>query len=74
MNGDISDSARRSLNFKKRLLKEFGIEVVLWDERLSSVMVDKIMISMDLKRNKRKKIIDEMAAITILQGYLDARK
>ncbi|MDF9867260.1 putative Holliday junction resolvase [Bacilli bacterium PM5-3] len=72
MNGDIGVSSQRSLDFKERLEKEFSLKVVLWDERLSSVLVDKSMIEMNLSRKKRKKVIDEMAAINILQGYLDS--
>lgn len=74
MNGDISDSARRSENFRKRLMKHFEREVILWDERLSSVLVNKSMISLNLSRQKRKKIIDEMAAMAILQEYLDSKR
>jgi len=74
MNGDISESSQRSLAFKQRLENEFKVNVILWDERLSSVLVDKSMIEMNLSRKKRKEIIDEMAAINILQGYLDSIK
>jgi putative Holliday junction resolvase len=74
MNGDLSSSAQRSLNYQDTLINTFKVEVVLWDERLSSVLVDKLMIDMNMKRNKRKEIIDELAAINILQGYLDATK
>lgn len=74
MNGDEGESSKRSQNFKDRLEKEFSVNVVLWDERLSSVLVNKSMIDMNLSRKKRKKIIDEMAAINILQGYLDSIK
>lgn len=72
MNGDEGESSKRSQNFKERLEKEFNVNVILWDERLSSVLVNKSMIDMNLSRKKRKKIIDEMAAINILQGYLDS--
>ena len=72
MNGDLSESSKRSIDFKKRLENEFKVKVILWDERLSSVLVDKSMIEMKLSRKKRKKVIDEMAAINILQGYLDS--
>lgn len=72
MNGDIGISAQRSLDYKKRLEDKFKLPVILWDERLTSVLVDKSMIEMNLSRKKRKKIIDEMAAINILQGYLDS--
>lgn len=72
MNGDISLSSIRSSNFKERLEKEFNVKVIMWDERLSSIFADKAMIDMNMSRQKRKKVIDEVAAITILQGYLDS--
>ncbi|MEG0686306.1 MAG: Holliday junction resolvase RuvX [Erysipelotrichales bacterium] len=72
MNGDIGVSSKRSLDFKERLEKKYDIKVVLWDERLSSVLVNRSMIDMNMSRKKRKDVIDEMAAINILQGYLDS--
>lgn len=72
MNGDHSQSAQRSLDFKKRLENAFNVPVILWDERMSSIIVDKAMISMDVSRKKRKQVIDELAAVNILQGYLDS--
>ncbi|MDR1782601.1 MAG: Holliday junction resolvase RuvX [Bacilli bacterium] len=74
MNGSLSASAQRSLEYKKRLENNFNVEVVLWDERLSSVLVDKMMIDANVRRDKRKKVIDCLAAINILQGYLDANR
>ncbi|MDL2211614.1 Holliday junction resolvase RuvX [Erysipelotrichaceae bacterium OttesenSCG-928-M19] len=73
MNGDLGDSSQRSIAFKKRLENYFKVDVILWDERLTSVLMEKSMISMNLSRQKRKKTIDKMAAINILQGYLDAK-
>lgn len=72
MNGDIGESAQRSIDFKERLVNRFKLPVILWDERLTSVLVDKSMIEMNMSRKKRKKVIDKMAAINILQGYLDS--
>lgn len=74
MNGENSDSGQRSFDFKKRLEDKFKVDVILWDERLTSVLVDKMMIDFDLSRKKRKEIIDEMAAVNILQGYLDSQR
>ena len=50
------------------------LEVVLWDERLSTVAAEKVLISADLQRKKRRKIIDMMAAVVILQNYLDHQR
>lgn len=72
MNGDFSLSSQRSYDFKERLEKEFNLKVIMWDERLTSVSANNVLISMKMSREKRKKVIDEMAAITILQGYLDS--
>lgn len=74
MSGENSDSGKRSMDFKKRLEDKFKIKVILWDERLTSVLVDKMMIGFDLSRKKRKEIIDEMAAVNILQGYMDSQR
>ena len=73
MNGSIGDRARASEEFKKILEERFpSIPVVLWDERLSTVAAEKVLIEADLQRKKRKKIIDMMAAVVILQNYLDS--
>lgn len=73
MNGDESDSSKRSKKFRVRLLKEFGIPVLLWDERLSSVAMNREMINLDYSRAKRKEKIDTMAAMIILRSYLDSK-
>ena len=73
MNGSIGDRARASEEFKTILEERFpSIPVVLWDERLSTVAAEKVLIEADLQRKKRKKIIDMMAAVVILQNYLDS--
>lgn len=73
MNGDIGIRGNISLNFKEMIEKKYGLEVILWDERLSTVAVEKMLISGNVSRNKRKKVIDKMAAVNILQGYLDRK-
>src|SRR3712207_7385149 len=56
------------------LLKEaYAIPVVLWDERLTTSAAEKMLISADVSRKNRKKVIDKMAAVMILQGYLDRK-
>ena len=57
----------------KEKLEALGLEVVLWDERLTTVAAEKILISADVSRKKRKKIIDQMAAVQILQSYLESK-
>lgn len=70
MNGDIGIRGQISIDFKK-MLEEHGFEVVLWDERLTTVSANRMLLEADLSRAKRKKVIDQVAATQILQGYLD---
>lgn len=73
MNNSIGFAGERSLNFKKILEDNFDKEVILEDERLSSVEANNIMIQGDLSRKKRKKKVDALAATIILQRYLDRK-
>ena len=63
MNGDVGIRGELSIAFKQRL-EEAGWKVVLWDERLTTVAAQKILIAADVSRKKRKKVIDQMAAVT----------
>lgn len=74
MNGTLGEQGRNILAFVDKLKKNFKIEVETWDERLSTVAAEKILLSADVSRARRKKIIDKMAAAIILQNYLDARQ
>lgn len=75
MNGTIGEKAKFCEAFADKVKERFpALEVLLWDERLSTVAAEKVLISADLRREKRKKIIDMMAALVILQNYLDSRK
>ncbi|MDT9146130.1 Holliday junction resolvase RuvX, partial [Escherichia coli] len=60
--------------FSHWLKEEFGIETVLWDERLTTMAAERVLLEADLSRKKRKKVIDKMAAVMILQGYLDSKQ
>ena len=74
-NMDGSEGARceKTLAYKERLEKRFKpMEVVLWDERLSTVAADRYMMSAEMDHFERKSVIDKMAAVFILQGYLDS--
>lgn len=74
MNGTIGERAKASEAFAEELQRRFdGIPVVLWDERLSTVAAEKVLIDADLQRKKRRKVIDMMAAVVILQNYLDSK-
>ncbi|NBJ64164.1 Holliday junction resolvase RuvX [bacterium c-19] len=72
MNGDVGIRGEISIAFKERL-EQTGVEVVLWDERLTTVAAEKILIAADVSRKKRKKVIDQMASVQILQSYLDSQ-
>lgn len=72
MDGSLGEQALLTKQFKEDLEKECKIKIVLWDERLTSRMASNMMKSQNLKRKKRKNDIDKMAAIIILQGYLDS--
>lgn len=72
MNGDIGVRGNICLKFQKKL-QERGFQVTMWDERLTTVAAQRILIGADVSRKKRKKVIDQMAAVQILQSYLDAK-
>ncbi|MDR3349253.1 MAG: Holliday junction resolvase RuvX [Acidaminococcales bacterium] len=72
MNGTIGERALLSEQFAAILKEHFaGKEVVLWDERLTTVAAQKVLIEADVRRKKRKTLVDKLAAALILQGYLD---
>ncbi|MCI9092684.1 MAG: Holliday junction resolvase RuvX [Coprobacillus sp.] len=74
MNGDLGERAQISIDFKERLERMMDVEVVLVDERLTTVIAQNQLIFADVSRKKRKKVIDKMAAVQILQGYLDRQR
>ncbi len=74
MNGDAGIRAQISYDFKNLIEKNSSLEVILVDERLTTVMVDKTMILGNVRRKDRREKKDEMAAVVILQNYLDKLK
>lgn len=72
MNGSLGFQSEYVLEFKQMLEADTGLEVILYDERLTTVEVTKMMISADLSRAKRKNKVDTLAATLILQSYLDS--
>jgi len=74
MNGSLSQQAEKNENFSHALQKKWGKYLTLenWDERLSTQQAEKILLEADMSRNKRKTVIDKMAAVLILQNYLDS--
>ena len=74
MNNSLGFASERSINFKELLEKELDVEVILEDERLSSVEANNALIGSDMSRKKRKGKVDSVAASIILQRYLDRSK
>ena len=73
MNGTIGPRGEASMRFADMLRERFLLPVVMWDERLSTMAAERVLLEADLSRRKRKKVIDKMAAVMILQGYLDSQ-
>lgn len=73
MNNDIGERAEKALEFGKMLERRTGLEVVMWDERLTTVEAERTLIENKVRREDRKQYIDKIAAVFILQGYLDSR-
>ena len=73
MDNTIGKRAEITLEFKKKLEDSFDLEVIMEDERLTSVISNKVLIEADMSRKKRKKKVDGIAAVLILQSYLDRK-
>ena len=71
MNNTEGERFEKTKEFKEMLERRTGLEVVLWDERLTTVAADRSMMETGIRREIRKEYVDEIAAIFILQGYLD---
>lgn len=74
MNGDVGIRGQISEDFKAKLEAQGDIKVYLWDERLSTVAADRVMLQANMRREYRKEHKDELAAVVILQNYLDFRR
>lgn len=71
MSNDIGERAEKALEFRDILARRTGLEVVMWDERLTTVSAERTLMESGVRRENRKKHIDQIAAVFILQGYLD---
>lgn len=71
MNNTLGDRAEKSLELKETLERRTGLPVVLWDERLTTVSANRVLMETGVRRENRKEHVDEIAAVFILQGYLD---
>jgi len=74
MNGSLGEQAKKAISFAEKLKSSFQLPVELEDERLTTSKAEKFLIETDRSRKKRKKVIDKMSAIIILQSFLDRKK
>ena len=74
MNGSIGERGLETQAFGKRLEEATQTKVIYWDERLTTMQVERVLIAADVSRSKRKKVVDKMAATVILQSYLDSSR
>ena len=72
INNTIGDRAEKTLEFKEKLERRTGLPVLMWDERLTTASAERVLIESNVRRENRKQYIDKIAAVFILQGYLDS--
>jgi len=73
MNNTLGERGEKTLLFKEKLEARLHLPVEMWDERLSTVAAESVLLEADMSRKKRKNVIDKLAATIILQNYLDAK-
>ncbi len=74
IDGTVGRRGQDILKFAEKIKKTFSLPVEFWDESFSTVDAEKILLEADLSRRKRKKVIDKMAAVFILEGYLEKKR
>lgn len=74
MNNTLGERGEKTLLFKEKLEARLKLPVDMWDERLSTVAAENVLLEADMSRKKRKNVIDKLAATIILQNYLDAKQ
>lgn len=72
MNNTLGERAEKTLEFREMLEKRTGLPIVMWDERLTTAAAERTLIEAGVRRENRKEYLDSMAAVLILQGYLDS--
>ena len=72
MNNTIGERAEKTLEFREMLESRTGLPVVMWDERLTTVEAERTLMEASVRRENRKQYLDQLAAVFILQGYLDS--
>jgi len=74
MDGSVSERGQQILNFAEKIREAFSLPLVFWDESFSTVNAEKKLIEGNMSRKKRKKVIDKIAAVFILQEYLESKR
>lgn len=74
MNNTCGERVEKTEEFQEKLMRRTGLPVVLWDERLTTVAADKMMMETGVRREDRKNYVDQIAATLILQGYMEYKK
>ncbi|MFB7815513.1 Holliday junction resolvase RuvX [Paenibacillus chitinolyticus] len=74
MNGSIGPRGELSQEFAAKLTETFNLPVRMWDERLTTVSATRTLLEADVSRKKRKQVVDKIAAVLILQGYMDSKR
>jgi len=72
MDGSLGESAQKVLSFAKKMEESLSLPVILWDERWTTAEATRLLVDADISRSKRRKVVDKLAAVLILQGYLDS--
>ena len=73
MNGTVGERGEKAKEFAKNFEEKFGIKTILWDERLTTVSAHRVLSEANVRGKKRKKVVDTVSAVFILQCYLDSR-
>ncbi len=74
LDGRLGQAAPEILELAGALQEALGVEVVTWEERLTTVEAERVLIQADLSRRRRRQVVDQLAAVLILQNYLDHRR
>ncbi len=74
MDDSIGERAKKTEEFRDLLVRRTGLPVILWDERLTTMEAEDILIQSGVRRENRKKVIDKIAAVLILQSWLDSKQ
>ena len=74
MNNTVGERALKSLEFRQMLERRTGLPVVMWDERLTTAAAERVLTEAEVRRENQKQYMDQMAAVFILQGYLDRKQ